>query len=156
MNSNTADELGSIFTGALTEVILKTTGFLLEDLQADRAAEYAEFRDIVGAMSLNSKKSGMLFVSADERCLRVLCSYFIGVPIKDITRDDLLDALCELVNMTAGNAKISLSDPDYMYSLSSPFAISGIGLSIDFKKRTNVISRVLSNGDISVKIAIVY
>ena len=205
MSAYTADELGAIFVGALTEVVSKVTGFSFTVMNSERDAgsrdsghcyandkhaaldwpkslsgefcvgsgelrvESGEFSgasalvlnedfvgDFVGAMNLNSKKSGMLFISADERDMRVFCSYMIGVAVDDVTMEDITDVLCELVNMTAGNAKALLSDSDYMYSLSSPFALCGNDLSLIFKKRANVISKVLGNGDISIRLRIVY
>ena len=153
MNTLTPDELGAIFSGALIEVVSKISSLSIAVLSK---AQDAEFCEIVSVMSLNSGKGGMLFLSADESDLRVLCSYITGDRKDDVTADDMHDALCELLNMTAGNAKVRLQSTERMFKLSSPFVIGGSAMSIISKKRSTVISRHLGNGDISIKLKVVY
>ena len=149
----TPDELGSIFTGALTEVVSKISGFSLD---ASETAKDESFNEITGVMSLNCKRGGVIFISADEPDMRILCSSMIGVSEDEVTREDILDALCEIVNMTAGNAKVQLHETEHMFTLSTPFILSGNNMTIVSKKRSTVISRVLGNGKLSVKLKIVY
>ena len=150
------DEFGVIFADALTEVIFKLTGFSFEALPV-KSEHDVEFDGMIGGMSLRGdKKSGLIFISAGEYDLKILCSYMTGVPKDAVTKDDIGDALCELVNMTAGNAKLRLGDTDYMFSLSSPFIIRGRDMSITTKDRVNVVSRVLGNGQVSVRMKVVY
>ena len=153
MNISSADELGPVFADVLAEVISTMSGFSFSVLSSERDAD---FNEMIGLMNLNGEKSGMLFVSAGEEDIRVLCSFMTGLPQNEVTKDDLDDALCELVNMTAGNAKLRLSGTDYTFNLSPPFIISGKNMSIITKKRTRVVSRVLGNDDISVKLKVVY
>ena len=154
MDTLSLNDLGSIFAEALVEVISKTSSF---SLRASMAEQDADFYGITGVMSLNSKKSGMIFISVEEADMKAVCSYMIGVKEDELTREDILDALCELVNMTAGNAKARIYDADYMFALSSPFIITGSGMSIISKKRSTVISKTLSgDGDISIKLKVVY
>ena len=147
------DTLGSIFTQALIEVISKISGFSLE---VSSAEQDPHFDEIVAFMSLCGPKGGMVFISSAQAGMRTLCSYMEGVPESEVTEDDVEDVLCELVNMTAGNAKMQLNGTEYMYTLSSPLIMTGKDLSIYAKKRINIVSRTVGNGDISVKLKIVF
>ena len=153
MKTVSIDMLGDIFAQALSEIIAKVSGFSFDVLSAE---DDTNFDECVALMSLNSIKGGVLFVSVEEESLRVLSSYMVGLPEDEIKKADMEDVLCELVNMTAGNAKLYLNDTKYIFSLSLPFVISGTGLSITAKKRATVISRTLGNGEVSVKLKIVY
>ena len=153
MKSVSVDVPGSFFTQALVEVVSKTSGFSLDVLSEERDDSFEEY---VAAMSLNSLKGGIIFISVGEAGLRTLCSYIEGTPEENISRADLEDVLCELLNMTAGNAKLYLNDTEFMYSLSTPVVINGENLSISTKKRANVISRTLGNGEIIVRLKVVY
>lgn len=153
MNISSADELGSVFADVTAEVVSTISGISLDVLSSESDDDFDE---MIGLMNLNGKKSGMLFISAKEADIRVLCSFMMGVPKDEVTKDDVHDALCELVNMTAGNAKLRLSGTDYIFNLSSPFVISGKDMSIITKKRTCVVSQTLGNDAISVKIKVVY
>ena len=152
MKAVSPDIIGSIFTQALLEIISKVTGFSLDVISAERDGGFDEF---AAFMSLNGLKSGVLFISAGETSLRTLCSYMVGTPEKDITKEDIEDVLCEFVNMTAGNAKLRLDDTEYMYTLSSPHVISGREMSIAAKNRVNIISKTLRSGDVSVKLKVI-
>jgi len=151
-----AGGLGLIFADALTEVVSKLSGFSFEILNPESGRD-CDFDGMIGAMSLGcSKKNGMIFISAKEHDLKILCSYMTGAAQDEITKDDMNDALCELVNMTAGNARLRINDPDYMFALSWPFAINGENISVITKTRVNVVSKVLGDGEISVKLKVVY
>ena len=147
------NELGLIYSEALTEVISKVTGVRLKVVSH---SEDDGFEEITGVMSLSGKKSGMLFVTASVADVRVLCSYFVGVSLSEVTEVDIEDTICEFANMTAGNAKMSLNGTDYMFNLAQPFTVKGADMSIISKDRTRVISRTLSDGDVTVKIKVVY
>jgi len=150
---STLDKLGLVYIEALKEVISTVTGFHLQ--VGSRESNY-DFDDITGVMYLNGKKSGMLFVTAKENDIRILCSNFIGIHLKDVTMEDLEDTMCEFVNMTAGNAKLRLSDTDYMFSLLQPFVIKGKDVSIVTKRITQVESGTLTDGEISISFKVVY
>ena len=153
MRKVSIDELGSIFTQVLIEVVSIVSGFSLEVLSTERDP-YLD--GTFALMRLNGDKGGMVIISAEDDGIRTLCSYMEGVPGDEITKEDEEDILGELVNMTAGNAKMLLNDTEYMYSLSTPLIINGSNISITTKKRVNVISRVLGNGEISLKLKIIY
>ena len=147
------DNLGLIYAESLADVIATTTGIRL---LTDYVEDDNFFEDITGVMILKGKENGILSVSAKTSDVRILCSAITGVPEADVTEDDLDDTMCELVNMTAGSAKLRISGTKYMFSLTQPFVIKGKDMSIVTKSITNVISGTLSNGEISVKIKAVY
>jgi len=146
------EDIGAVFTDALAETVATATGVYIGCIPDKTDAGFFE---LTGAMSLCSKKGGILFISAKKSDIRALCSRMIGVPETEVIESDIEDALCEFVNMTAGNAKLRLSNPDYMFNLSSPFIIKGKDISIVTKRKTRVISRVLGNGTATVKLTFI-
>ena len=147
------DQISSIFSDALMEVIVTSTGVSLDVItrESDNSFEH-----MTGVMNLCGKKSGMLFITAKEHDIRVLCARMIGATPAEVTEDEVEDALGEFVNMTAGNAKLRLSDTDFLFTLSPPFILKGGKTSIIVKRRTHISSIVLGNGDISLNIKILY
>jgi len=153
MSTFSKDMIGSIFTDALKEVITTTTGFLFEI----SSQEYdSGFEEMTGLISLNGNNPGLVFISADEKSIRRICSYMTGLHDNDIAVKDVEDALCELVNMTAGSAKLRFNTADDAYFLSPPFVLRGNNMSMITKKRVNVISMALGNGEISIKLKVVF
>ena len=150
---STLDKLGQIYIDALTEIIATTSGIRLE---VGCRESNKDFSEITGVMYLNGKKAGMLFVTADEPDIRILCANITGVPLEEVTREEIDDTMCELVNMTAGNAKLRLSDTDYMFSLLQPFVINGKDVTIVTKSITKVEAGTLTNGKISIRFKVVY
>ncbi|MCL2009573.1 MAG: chemotaxis protein CheX [Synergistaceae bacterium] len=153
MNGFSSAQLGFIFAGALAEVISTTSGLSLDISSLEGGADFDE---MVGIMSLNGKNNGIIFISAEERAMRVLYSFMTGVSEDEVTKDDIDDALCEIVNMTAGSAKQRFNDAEQIFALSPPFVISGKNMSLITKKRVHVISKVLGNGEISVKLKVIF
>jgi len=147
------NKLGSIFSDVLMEIIATISGFSLNVLSEETDVD---FEEMTGVMSLNGKKNGILFITAKETDMRQLCSYIIGVVQDEITKEDVEDSLCELVNMTAGSVKLRLSGSDYLFNLSSPFLLKGQSMNIKCKNKTRIISKTLGNGEISVKLKVVY
>jgi CheY-specific phosphatase CheX len=146
-------DLGPVFSGAFMEVISVSAGISFDILSTEADASFSE---LTGVMCLNGKKQGMFFVTAQKSTIKTICSNMTGIPEDDVTRDDMTDTLCELVNMGAGNAKLRIAGSDYNFKLSTPFAITGDNMMISTKKRVNVVSRVLGNDEMSVKIKIMY
>jgi len=149
----TIENLGNVFSSALMEAIATTTSVHLDGVSSE--AGDACFYELTGVMSLCSKKGGILFITAKESDIRILCSYMTGISLEEVTKEDAEDTLCEFVNMTAGSAKLRLSDPDYMFTLSTPFIIKGQNMTVATKSKTHVISRVLWSGEISVNLTII-
>ena len=146
-------EQGYAFYDALMHVITTTTGICLE---ASPGESVTCFRDITGAMALNGIKSGLILLSANEPDLRVICSHMTGTPADNVTGEDIEDTLAELVNMTAGGAKLRLSDTEHVFSLSTPFVIRGDNTTLVSERKTIVMSQALSNGEISLVLTVVY
>jgi len=150
---NIYDQLGSVFSAALSQVVMTSTGVSLSVLSRENDGHFGR---LLGVMNLNGKKSGMLFISAEESDLRVLCSKMTGLPPSEVTVEDIEDALGEFVNMTAGSAKLRLSDTGFLFTLSPPFIIEGENMSIAVKRKTHVSSAVLGDGNITVSMKVMY
>jgi len=147
------DLLGSVFSDALIEVILTCTGVSLNVLSREPDAG---FEHMLAAMNLNGKKSEMLFISSKKSDMRLLCSKMIGALPEEVAEDEIKDILGEFVNMTAGNAKLRLSDTDYAFTLSPPFMIEGEKMSLSVKRNTHVSSTLIGNDRITVKLKLLY
>ncbi|MCL2124879.1 MAG: chemotaxis protein CheX [Oscillospiraceae bacterium] len=148
-----SDELGFVFAQSLVDVVEKVSGIRLDVSSAEKDSD---FDDVVCVMNLNGDKGGLVFISSCDASLRTLCSAIEGSPESEISMDDMEDLLCELVNMTAGSAKLSLSDTEYHYSLSSPLIIRGNNLSISSKKRVRLTSHTLCSGAVSMRLKTVF
>jgi len=146
-------QLGRVFADALLEILSVTAGFYHTVLSDERDNDFDE---MTGFMQLKGKKIGMFFVSAKEADVKVLCSCMTGIPQDELTREDVEDSLCEIMNMTAGNAKLRLGNSEYVYELTPPVLISGTNMAISTKKRTHVISRKVGNDEMIIKIKVVY
>jgi len=153
MDKLNINELGAVYADVIASIVSTVSGFYLEALPDDGDGG---FEEMTGAMSLSGEKSGMLFISAAENDMRLLCSYMTGVFPEEVTAEETEDALCELVNMVAGSAKLRLSASDYMFSLSTPFIIRGCGVALITKNKTRLIAGSLGNGEISVKFKVIY
>jgi len=149
----TLEKLGQVYLEALKEVIATVTGI---HLNVGSREPNIDFNEITGVMCLNGKRNGLLFVTANADDVKTMCSHFIGVTPEEVTSDDLDDTMCEIVNMTAGSAKLRLGGSEYMFSLLQPFVIKGKDVSIITKSITAVEAGTLTNGDISVDYKIVY
>jgi CheY-specific phosphatase CheX len=148
----THDELAGIFTGALADVVSTVSGFTL----AETAPQGNGLPGPVGLMGLCGGKRGTLFVSVNETGLRLLCSYMTGTPEGAVTEADMDDTLGELVNMTAGGAKLRLNDADYAFTLSTPVVLRGNGLTIVTRHRVSVVAGLLSDGVVTAGLWVVY
>ena len=146
-------ELGNIFIDALLEIVSTVSGISLDVVSKERDLSFDE---ISGMMNLVGDKSGFLFISSREPDMRLVCANMTGVKQNDVPLTDTEDMVCELVNMTAGSAKLRLSNSEYAFSLTQPIVIKGKDMALISKNRTRVISRVLSNGEVTVKFKIVY
>ena len=153
MSVFTTEKLSFIFVDALTEVISKMAGFSFGVLSSD---DDSTLDEITGVMSLNGKNHGLLFISSNEKAIRFICSYMTGIPKDEITKNDIEDTICELVNMTAGNAKLRTNNTEQTYAITPPFILNGNNMSIKTKNRINVVSRILGDGEISVKLKVVF
>ena len=146
-------DLGYIFSDSLIEVISTFSGFFVTVLSEDRDDS---FDGITCVMAMHGNKNGTLFFSLAEADVRVLCSSILGLPQDEITTDDIEDAMCELLNMIAGSARLRLSESDYMFSLVTPFIFKGENIKLFTKNKTNIISQIIGNSSISMKLKVIY
>ena len=153
MSVFTIEKLSYIFVDALTEVISKMAGLSLNLLSSEADNT---FEENTGVMSLNGINQGMLFISARENTMRIICSSMTGIPENEVKTTDIEDTLCELVNMTAGSAKLRTNNLEQTYTITPPFILNGNNLSIKTKKRINVISRILGNEEVSLKLKVIF
>lgn len=151
MNLSGSQELGALFTEALSEIVAKTSGLSLRLLASgpDRS-----FAGIVSLMQLSWHSSITVFLSADEADARLLCSRMTGIPAQEVTPEEGQDALCELMNMTAGNVKLRLRQAGDMPAHGTPYVIKGKELSLTTKKRVCVVSTTLGNEEILIKLKV--
>jgi len=147
------DNLGYVFSDSLIDVISTFSGFFVSVISEE---EDDSFDDITCVMSLNGTKNGVFFLSASEPDVRVLCSSILGVPQAEIQNDDIEDSMCELVNMVAGSARLRLSETDFMFTITTPFIFKGENMTLFTKNKIHIISKKFGNGEISLKLKIIY
>jgi len=147
------EQVGFIFADALAEVISVASGMAFAVLPPEQCTEFDE---VIGAMSLPGAKNGMFFISSSREAMREIASFMTGMSHEHIDEDDIHDTMCELVNVTGGNAALRIADPQYKFSASIPFALAGNDVSIVLKKNVQIVSKVLKNRDITLKIQVVY
>ncbi len=153
MRLSALDKLGFLFADVTSEIVSKIAGFSLAIASSDQDGK---FREMVGVMQLSGKNSGTLFISAYEHDLRALCSAMAGMPASEVSQADMDDALCELVNMVAGNAKLRLGNTAYSFSLTTPFLLKGKSISLSTKKRIPIIARTLACEELSLKLKVIF
>ena len=147
------NDISSIISDALMDIITIVSGFSLEVLSEERDDE---FYDMTGVMIIYGDINGVFFVSANEADMRLFCSYMTGVPIEDIKKEDYIDAMSEFANMTAGSAKLRLGNSEYIFTLSSPYILESKEMSISTKKKVSVLSTTFGKSDIKIKMKLVY
>ena len=79
--------------------------------------------DVSGVIGLSGKYSGSMVLSLQEATAAALVAAFAGMPIP-VKSPDFPDAIGELANMIAGNAKTSFGEGT---SISTPSIIMGVG-----------------------------
>ena len=151
MNNLSYDLVSKVFSDVLSDVVSKTTGISITTTDEDAGLD-----ELIGLMSLNGYNHGMVIISAGHATVKKLCNSMTGISIDEVTDNDIYDTLCELVNMTAGNAKLRFNSSEDIYSLSPPFIISGEDMSIITKNRVDFITRTLSGDGISLTLRVVF
>jgi CheY-specific phosphatase CheX len=143
------DKLGLVFAEALADIVLKFSGVSLGTISSEPDGS---FGDIAGLMSLAGENGGTLIITASEADMRVLCSRMTAVPLGKVTPEEAEDALCELVNMTAGSAQLRLSGTGHAFTLTMPFVLRGDHMRLIVKKRVGVAYKFMSDGELSLKL----
>ena len=153
MRFSALDKLAFIFSDVTIEIVSTIAGFSLATASSELDAH---FHEMIGCMQLSGKNSGTLFISANEPDVRMLCSGMTGVAANEVEMDDMNDALCELVNMVAGNAKLRLGNTAYSFNLTTPFLLKGSDVSLTTKRRIPIISSILTGEELSLKVKVIF
>ncbi len=143
-------KLGALLTDSLIEIISTVAGLPVEVIST---AQDDDFGGIIGMMNLVGRNGGTIFISTSKACVRILCSRMTGVAPEEVSKEDIDDTLCELVNMAAGSLKLRLGGGDAAFTLTPPFRIRG---SLVTKQGVYNISRLLGNEEISLKLKFIY
>jgi CheY-specific phosphatase CheX len=143
------DELGLVFAEELADIVLKFSGVSLNAISSEPDDC---FESIAGLMSLAGDNGGTLIISANEADMRVLCSRMTAVPLEKVTPEEAEDALCELVNMTAGSAQLRLSGMGHAFTLTMPFVLRGDNMRLMVKKRVGIVYKFMSDGELSLSL----
>jgi len=146
------DDLGYIFSDALIKAVSTVSGILIDVVSEERNDELEE---ITGVMFISSIRNLMLFISAKESDIKVISSFMTGTPEADITTEEAEDTLCELANITSSGVKLRVHDEDRRFSISMPFIIKGKDMMISTKQRARVLSQVIGNDEISLKLVVI-
>ena len=153
MSTLSLDQVGAIFTDATAEVFAASTGL---DFKVFPCECDIKLDDMVSFLTLFGENNGMLFISASETVSRTLCANMTGAKASEVLVDDINDALCELANMVAGNAKLRFNNAGSVYSLSPLFLIRGKDMSLQSKKRVAIFTKHLTCGDLSILLKVVF
>jgi len=154
--------LNSVYTEAIMDVISALAGIELKesndllDLHISKSSETIHY--VMGLMFLKGQHHAVLGITASFHTMRILCSYMLGVSLVKVSYDDVQDAICELVNMTAGSVKTRLRDTEYEALLTTPFAITGVDLNLYIKERVAQIESILldEETDIRLHLQVIY
>ena len=153
MRFSALDKLAFVFSDVTIEIVSTIAGFSLAIASSEQDGS---FHERVGCMQLSGKNSGTLFISANECDLRALCSAMTGAEADELEMDDMDDALCELVNMVAGNAKLRLGNTAYSFNLTTPFLLKGCDVSLTTKRRIPIIACTLTGEELSLKVKVIF
>lgn len=119
---NEKQEIETIFFECTSNIINKMSGFELTKINKTNTQI-----DIICGMVLSGLKNCLLLIKTDTRSAKQIVSYMTGIDDEELSNADIVDGIKELVNMTAGNAKVNLS-PSYMFELTSPFGFQGYNI----------------------------
>lgn len=92
--------------------------------------------DVSGVMGLSGAATGSVVVSLPSKLACILVGKMLGEEPAETMTGEVSDAVGELINMIAGQAKASLVNTKYHFSISIPSVVSGPGHEISHKKGT--------------------
>jgi CheY-specific phosphatase CheX len=86
--------------------------------------------EISGGMILSGEnnRNMLMVISTTKASATYMVQLLTGLDEDDITDDDRMSTVVELVNITAGIVKVEVADTDSSYLLTLPFAVTGSGL----------------------------
>lgn len=116
------EKIKDSFHNSIYDVLNTMTGINLEIKNLNEP----ESCDFSGGMFLRGESNDYLFViSTNTENARIIISYMTGLLPEEISNEDLIDGMAELVNMIAGKVKILVAKSDNYFKLTSPFTIKG-------------------------------
>ncbi len=80
--------------------------------------------DVTGIIGVSGHAEGVISLTLDEKCILRIVSNMLGEEFSKIT-DDIADAVGELTNMIAGQARAHLANEGMKFQASTPSVIVG-------------------------------
>jgi CheY-specific phosphatase CheX len=142
------------FIEGLCEAVGKMTGFCVNEVGRDDLR--LKCIDISGGMILSGERNALLVVGVSRKTASNLISYMVGMDAADLAEEELADGISELVNMTAGIAKIKMAECGTNFNLSSPFAVTGDNIRVTVKKHIKRYEYAIGCEDVILSIGIFY
>lgn len=83
------------------------------------------YGDVSGIMALAGEQKGVIMISFYESLSKRIISSIMGLSLADLSEEEHLDGVGEIINMIAGGAKARLGDSETHFLLSAPTVITG-------------------------------
>lgn len=99
-------------------------------------SDHKVFGDVSGIMGLSGTAHGSVVVSLPEKLACVMIGRLLNENPPEKLTKDVCDAVAEMINMIAGQAKVALAQTKYHFQLSIPSVIMGSGHEITHKQGT--------------------
>ncbi|MBG0776080.1 MAG: chemotaxis protein CheX [Desulfovibrionaceae bacterium] len=80
--------------------------------------------DVTGLIGITGHARGVISLSLDEKCILAIVSNMLGESFTKIN-EDIVDAVGELTNMIAGQARVHLANDGLNFQASTPSVITG-------------------------------
>jgi len=90
--------------------------------------------EICGTMMLGGNATVLITVSTDKDSAKTIVSYMTGIDVAELTDEEVVDGIAEIVNMLSGSCKTRNSEKNFEYTLTTPFVMVGDNLDILTKK----------------------
>lgn len=125
------------FVRAVLSVFSTMLNCTLKRGQPYRKVNFQPMHEVTGIIGLSGKAKGTVVLSLDREAATRATEVLLGERPRSINAD-VTDAVGELTNIIAGNAKAELEQ--YALSVSLPTVITGKGHCIDFPRAAPAIS----------------
>jgi chemotaxis protein CheX len=132
-SSNTKSALDATLVNTLMQATIQVLGTMAGTTvtlqEVVPALDYKPVGDISGIIGISGEHGeGMLGLSFTSTLGALLVSRLLGLSPEELSSEDLLDGIGELLNMVSGKAKTALSEANgTTYRLSLPSIIKGAG-----------------------------
>lgn len=126
--SMTDPSIFSCFQAALQETVQTMSGLYVE-----KRPDSKETYDFAGVILLKGESNFVFFISTDRASACRLISYMTGLDEAGLDDASICDGMSELCNIVAGLSRAWLAAKGHLFSLSSPFCVSGTPLAVTTK-----------------------